>query len=343
MKRLIAFLLVLCLALALTVAAFAAGAPKISRQPESATTNSKGTVSFSIKATNFRGLTWRFVNPATGEEITGKNLTSVFRKLKVTGTNKQTITLKNVPDEMHGWTVYAHLTGNGYEVDSDRVQLLVYGKEAPSASVSGSVAGSASEPASASDSRPASGGDKASAPAPAEKAGASQGGTFTVRAGENVTLYPLDAEGSIEEDRASAELTFTEKSDLAVMAPSPVRHWIINGMYLEPMNNSMSGFYLRDVTSDLTISAALYRSQVVSLAEGEGVLVTCSGCSFSFSGGGMQSYTECRVPAGTSITVIADSREAAAGGYSINGGEYERMGRTSFRLTVTEDTAIQTK
>ncbi len=73
MKKLLAFLLVLCLALGLASVALAAG-PKISKQPESATTDEKGTVTFKLKASGYKGLTWRFVNPETGEETPGKKL-----------------------------------------------------------------------------------------------------------------------------------------------------------------------------------------------------------------------------------------------------------------------------
>ena len=55
----------------------------------------------------------------------------LFKKIKVVGPNRTKITLNRVPEEMHGWTVYAHLNGNGYKVNSERVQLLVYGMEPP--------------------------------------------------------------------------------------------------------------------------------------------------------------------------------------------------------------------
>ena len=44
---------------------------------------------------------------------------------------------------------------------------------------------------------------------------------------------------------------------------------------------------------------------------------------------------------GADIIVMADAK-AAEGGYSVNGGEYVRQGKVSFRLTVTENTEIKT-
>lgn len=360
MKRLISFLLVLVLSLVLSVPAFAAGGPKISKQPESATTNNKGTVSFSIKAKDFKGLTWRFVNPETGEEYTGKTLPTAFKGVKVDGANKQKITLKKVPDEMHGWFVYAHLTGNGYEVDSDRVQLLVYGMPDPSAASSSDLD---SEPATSTEitsetspepatnteittevnPEPATGTEIASEVTdPQPEPAAVQNSTVTVRGGENVTLYPLDEEGVVMEDRGASELTFDQNGRLNVRASGPVRYWILNDMLIEP-NGNMDNFMLLNVTSDMTISAVLAGVQVSSADSGEGVLVTCIGCTFSVSGNDDVSLTSGRVPSGTAITVIAGSRDAAAGGYSMNGGAYEREGKLSFRLVVSEDTIIQTR
>ncbi len=342
-KRLVAFLLVLALALAITVSAYAAGSPKISRQPESATTDSKGTVSFSIKARDFKGLTWKFVNPETGEEYTGKTLPSAFKGLKVDGANKQKITLKKVPDEMHGWTVYAHLTGNGYEVDSDKVQLFVNGLPDPSAASAAPPAESAAEtvtePAAPAEVVPAAEPETATVtdPQPVPV----QSSTVTIR-GEEVTLYPLDEEGSVLTDQGASELTFDKVARFAVQAPGTVRYWRINDMILEPYG-SMDGFIFTNVTSDMTFSAVLSGVQVASADSGDGVLVSCTGCTFSVSGNDEVYLTSGRVPSGTAITILADSRDAAAGGYSINGGSFERAGKLSFRLVVTEDTYIQTR
>ena len=346
MKRTIAFLLCLVLALAVSVPALAAGAPKISKQPETATVSEKGTVSFSIKATNFRGLTWKFVNPETGEEFTGKTISSAFKGLKVDGANKQKITLKKVPAEMHGWIVYAHLTGNGYEVDSDRVQLLIKGMDpsgitpANTDSVPDTTTEAVPEttvPASSDTGTEVS----SAAPAADTQPEAVQSSTIIIR-GENVTLYPLDEEGGILQDQAASELSFEQSARFAVQAPGTVRYWRINDMMLEPYG-SMDGFTFTNVTSDMTISAVLSGVQVASADSGEGVLVTCIGCTFSVSGDDDVSLTSGRVPSGTAITIMANSRDAAAGGYSINGGDFERAGKLSFRLVVTEDTVIQTK
>lgn len=131
MKKLIGLLLAFCLVLAVTTSALAAK-PSITKQPETATTNKKGTVTFSVSVKgSVDTITWYFVNPETGEKTSGKKLNTVFKGIKVQNPNSKKVTLKNVPEDMHGWLVYAHINGNGYKIDSDQVQLLVFGMEPP--------------------------------------------------------------------------------------------------------------------------------------------------------------------------------------------------------------------
>ena len=360
-KKLIAFLLVLCIVLGLSSVALAAG-PKITQQPESQTTDEKGTVTFKLKATGYKGVTWRFVNPVTGEETPGKKLGSIFKGIKISGVNKISITLRHVPEEMHGWYVYCHLTGNGYEVDSERVQLLVYGMPAP-----------AGEPASVpenNDGTPASGDEGAEldvlppeAPdtpaetettpqdaAPVEQMHIDENGNLvegaaeevipvTVR-GKNATLYPIDSYNNLIEDEAAAELTFENSADVAVRADGEVRYWELNGMRLEPVE-SVTGFTLRNITSDMTITAVLAGKPAQEIDESNMVTVTCEGCKFTWSKGGLKNVTSGQVPAGAEILII--SNPAPAGGYSVNGGPFENAGKMSIRLVVTEDSTIITK
>jgi len=132
MKKIVGLLMVFCLVLSAASGVLAATKPEISEQPVSATTTQNGTVSFSVKVkTNGTNVayTWYFVNPATGEKVSGRKLNTVIKGVKVTRPNGQKITLKKVPESMHGWNVYCHIAGNGYKLDSDQVVLSVYGME----------------------------------------------------------------------------------------------------------------------------------------------------------------------------------------------------------------------
>ena len=73
------------------------------------------------------------------------------------------------------------------------------------------------------------------------------------------------------------------------------------------------------------------------------IQVTCVGCKFTYMAGNLVSVTAGSVPRGADIIVMADNTAAAAGGYSVNGSEFTREGKISFRLTVTENTEIKTK
>ena len=132
MKKLLGIVLTLCLVLTLAADAFAASKPEITKQPETATTSKKGAVSFSISVKGtVSSYTWYFVNPETGDKISGKKLSSNVKGVKVTNPNSKKISLSHVPESMHGWSVYCHVNGNGYKVDSDAVPLYVYGMEIP--------------------------------------------------------------------------------------------------------------------------------------------------------------------------------------------------------------------
>ena len=366
MKKLIAFLLTLSLLLGVCSLALAAG-PSISKQPESATTDEKGTVSFQIKASGYKGLTWRFVNPATGEETTGKKLNTVFKKIKVSNPNGHNITLKNVPEEMHGWYVYCHLTGNGYEVDSDRVRLLVYGlpdpdAEAPSVPetteiIPETIQSEAPEITEVTviteeipvEAQPAGEAEETQPEEPEQMhidengnlvAGAAEVvKTITIRA-KDATLYPIDSYSNLLESEAAAELTFEGSADLAVRADGPVRYWLLNEMRLEPVE-STTGFILRNVKDDLVITAVPVNKAVQEIDETKLVSITCEGCKFTWSKGGLKNVTSANVPAGAEILIICNP--APETGYSLNGGPFEDAGKVSVRRTITEDTVIQAK
>jgi len=133
MKKLLA---VLCALLCLTSTAFAE--ITIIRQPETQTAEPGGNVSFSMEAKGVggSGITWHFVNGETGEDVTGRKLSARFPGLKVRNPNTLNISLQNVTEEMHGWTVYCHMGPKNGGVDSEKVQLLIAGKESAESSAS---------------------------------------------------------------------------------------------------------------------------------------------------------------------------------------------------------------
>ena len=375
MKKILALLLTLCLVLGIASAALAAGAPKITKQPVSATTDKNGKVTFSLKVKNAKGITWKFINPENGEEILASQISKLFKGLKVSGQNRTTLVLKNVPDEMHNWSLYCHLTGNGYKVDSDIVQLKVYGlpdepTPAPEPEITpepepeitpepvpevtpepvqeitpepqpDSVPSPETNPESSPEATPVPSEEPVDPFRTAEDAQINEqlSRIITVSA-EGLILCPLDARGKPIEDQQADTLTFEGSGDISVRSENPVKYWVINGIHVEP-EGDVKGFVLKNITQDLTISAKVeMASSAADVDESVQCQVTCTGCSFTYLAGDLRSAVSGSVPSGAVITVMADSVDAAAKGYSINGGPAEQEGKLSFRLTVTGDTAI---
>ena len=127
MKRL---LTVLCLLLC--CASVAAAEVTIILQPETQTVKAGDSATFTVKAKGAgkQAITWYFTDPATGEAITGRKLSDAVTGVKVKNPNTLSITLQNVPEEMHGWTLYCHIGKKGSGVDSEEAMILVEGKDA---------------------------------------------------------------------------------------------------------------------------------------------------------------------------------------------------------------------
>ncbi len=343
MKKIVALLLICCLTLGLATA-YAAG-PKITKQPDFGKSKAEGTVIIEIKAKSFKGLTWRFVNPDTGEELTAKELSKTFNGIKVKNPNKQKITLEKVPAELNGWEVYCHLTGNGYQVDSDRLTIELSTASEPASEPASTPAQetvpAASEPAAepVQESAPA---EPAAEPVPAEDEEDIPEPEMITVTGENVTLYPLDSFGNPLEDSGSFSFTFEEFGSVEARADSDVEYWTINGVRITP-DSTVTSVKLQNITSDMIISAVAPNDVEMIINASDRIQVTCVGCKFTYMADNLVSVTAGSVPRGADIIVMADSTAAAAGGYSINGGEFTREGKISFRLTVTEDTEIKTK
>lgn len=332
MKKFVSLLLVLCLVLGGVSAALAVGAPVVTKHPVSAQVDKNGRVefSFTIAKNNYlqnkQGVSWRFINPETGAEFTGSELQEVMKDVKGfkvdVANGRSKVILKKVPESMHGWQVYAHVSNkSGYSVDTEKATIWVHDPDQP---------------------------EPAAAPEPAAPAAQPAAGEITVF-GENLLLLPLDAEGNPQEDRAASSLSLAVGSGVEVRFSAPVTGWVINGLEVI-LTTAVTSFQVKNLTADTAIQAvpapAAAPAEETPAAEppaedpqpvGDGFLVTCTGCFFTYHAGGLRSVTSGTVPAGASIIVFADD---PANGYSINGGAPERAGTSSFRLTVEGNTTI---
>lgn len=370
MKKILGLVLVLCLVFTFAADALAVGKPQFKTQPQSATTDKKGTVKFSVKVSGAETVSWFFQNPATGETTTGRKITNIFKKLKVSGPNKSTIILKKVPEEMHGWYVWCHVTGNGYKVDSNKVVLNVYGKEPAPEPVNPAPAAS-DDSGSSSDSGKGKSKGKTSdeAPAPADAPSVGDGKTvtedgyllttdddddkgidreadviadkpITVTASANV-LYKMNSLGKVEGDEASKSLDFINSGSFLVKSGEPIKNWTINGMRIEPAE-PVYEFKVTNVTDNVALNLTISRAPASSqnLDTSNMVNVTCQGCTFSYNIPTLVNVTQGKVPAGAYITVICSDLSLLPNGYSVNGGAPDHQGLASFRMQITEDTNI---
>ena len=372
MKKIIGLILVFCFLFAAAANAFAAGKPKIVKQPENGTTDKKGKVTFSVKTSGtVSSYTWYFVDPETNTSYSGKKLSSEVKGVKVVGkTNGDKITLKNVPESMHGWLVYVHINGNGYKIDSDPVYLLVYGMEppegaAPAASEDGSdtedgneassdsqdtAEPESSEPApdetTADDGNP---GEETSGEPDPEQAAADTvpaedeevaPDTFTVTATSKV-LRALDNSGNPIDDKPSSQLEFTGVGSFLVASDTSIVSWSINGVRIQPAE-PVKEFRILNVSSNLSldIKTEQIAPESIEVDESNMCKVTCTGCTFTYIRGKLRSVEQGEVPAGAQINVTANTSDLAAGGYIVNGAEPENQGKAGFQLVVTEDVEI---
>ena len=352
MKKYLAFLLILCIVFSFAANAFAASKPTIVKQPESATTNQKGTVSFSVSVKGkVASYTWYFVNPATGEKISGSKLSKTVKGVKVSKPNGKKVTLSNVPESMHGWEVYCHINGNGYKVDSEKVLLLVYGMEPPAGSAS---ADAAAQEQHAAEQAPAE--QTAAEQSPVEQTQAEtetaepvdpdtvavepEDRTITVSSGSSV-LRRLDAFGKVIESDPVSSLEFRNTGSFIVSSEEPIKSWTVNGIRFEP-EEPLKEFKMLNVTEDISVNIDVVRSSTITneLDYDHMCKVSCKGCTFTFLSSGIRSATEGEVPAGAQIRVLADSPDNVSKGYSFNGQEPQNLNKTSFVYTVTADVEI---
>ena len=377
MKRVIVFILALCMTLGCFVPAFAK--LEILEQPVSQTVKEHGKTTFSFKVTKQKqmGITWVFVNPENGEEITGKKISKTFKGLKVTNPNSQKMTLRNIPAAMHGWSLFARCKSNGATVETDIVQLLIEGMDPPDvaypktlAAVENTESASQAAPAEqetaeqetaepSAEPEPAAEPEASAeteAPAAASEAAPEEAvqaddesagqepepATVTVRA-SNALLYPVNAKGKASEEGADV-MTFEGSANFYVAPASEgeVQYWTFNGIRLEP-DAQVNGFTLRGVTSDLSVSVKTKKTSSSATADLDYqnmCRITCTNCFFTFMADGISYATEGEIPAGAKITVIAGQGADLAKGYTINGEAGQQANKVTFTMVVEADTSF---
>ena len=359
MKKAIGLILVFCLLFTFTADAFAAGKPKINKQPVDGKVKN-GKVSFQVKVSgSVDSYTWYLVNPETNEAVSAKQLkkNKTIPKLGISGENRAKLSLSKVPESMHGWSVYCHIAGNGYKVDSDTVLILIPGKDVPEKESPSGSDDSSADPEDKNDASDSSDDSSASAASQPDDSDASSPETaasnpadenedeqaadsvITVSSSARV-LYPLDQ----PEAKPSAKLEFTGNGSFMVKSEEPISSWSVNGARFE-LAEPVFEFKVTNVTSSMNLDFSIQRkaASAIVVDENKPCTVTCEGCTFTCIPRKLYSVTEGQVPAGSQITVIAGNPALAKNGYVINGGEPDYQDLSSFSLIVEEDIKIVLK
>ncbi len=376
MKRFLSVLVVLALVLGCVSAALAAG-PKITKQPETKEVKKGGKISYTVRAQNTSGLgiTWYFTEPGTGKVFTGKTISSHIKGLRVINPNSLSITLRNVPEEMHGYELYCHIGSRSSGVNSQTVTVLIKGMDAP-VKTSPKKSSSNDEDEDEGTSSKASSGDENEGED--EDEGSSKGskktGTtsetsktsttskatptkepeepakptpVTITAGKGIELYAVDRLGNLN-GSAQATMTFPSGTanfyaKLPAGTEGSIQYLTIGSLRITPAGE-VSGMSIRGVTASGSVRVKVAKPGQAAPVEDEEpvdpsklVTVKCTNCRFT---GWHNTFVESgQVPAGSTITVIA-SNGLINKGYSINGEEAEHKDQATFRMVVDADTTI---
>lgn len=358
MKKILGLILVFCLLFTFTADAFAAGKPKINKQPVDGNVKN-GKVSFQVKVSgSVDSYTWYLINPETNETVSAKQLkkNKTIPKLSISGENRSKLSLSKVPESMHGWSVYCHISGNGYKLDSDTVLILIPGKDVPEKESPSGSDDSSAEPEGNTDSSDGTD-DSGSEPAgqqpddaesPENTAGDPADDTENAETANSVVtvsssarvLYPLDQPDA----KASSKLEFTGSGSFMVKSEEPISSWSVNGARFE-LAEPVFEFKVTNVTSSLNLDFSIQRkaASAIVVDESKPCTVTCEGCTFTCIPRKLYSVTEGQVPAGSQITVIAGNPSLAKKGYVINGADPDYQDLSSFSLIVEEDIKIVLK
>ena len=353
MKRIVGLVLVFCLVFSMIAEAVAEPKWEITQQTKVTVKEKKGkatSVTVTVKAKG-KGIKyqWVFVDPADSSRTsTGKKVAREIKELKglvVKGATSSKLTLTKIPDALNGWSIYCHLYSNAYKMDTDPVVITLPGMEPPAESEGegkDSEGGEEAKSGKTEETAEKKASDEEGGEDEEDEGGTEEPKEFTVSASGNI-LYKADSMGNPDGDAVSS-LTFTGIGNVVVKSEDPFKSWTVNGVRFEP-EEEISSFKMLNLSSDTSISLKVAAKTAASakVDESNMLTVTCKGCTFTYLKGGLKKVVSGEVPSGAVIYVFADSYDAAANGYVVNGGEAQSLGAASMQVTVTEDTEIVVK
>ncbi len=102
----------------------------VTKSPTSETVQKGGKATFVAHAANSTGITWRLVSADGQETINVAAVADYFKGVDTWGLGTDSLTIKNIPDNMNGWLVEAKFDGPGGPVYSAGARITVTGSNA---------------------------------------------------------------------------------------------------------------------------------------------------------------------------------------------------------------------
>lgn len=128
---------------------------KITKSPGAETVAEGGSCNFTAHANNYKTVEWYFQKG--NSKVVASDAASVFKGLKISGTNSEKLKLSNIPAEMNGWQVYCVFKTPGESKTSKSCSLKVTTKKTGSpTAVPTPVPTATPEPVAANSDDPAS-------------------------------------------------------------------------------------------------------------------------------------------------------------------------------------------
>lgn len=121
----VVMVLIMVCGLLIAFSTSALAAITITVQPKDVSIKTGQTASFTAKAKNATGITWRLVSPDESEIILVKDVQTYFPKVKVSGRNAETMKLEHVPAQMDGWMVFCTFGGGNSRVETNRATIHI--------------------------------------------------------------------------------------------------------------------------------------------------------------------------------------------------------------------------
>ncbi len=102
--------------------------PRITKNPTGETVAVNGECQFITRYENAKWAEWHFVSPDGARDLSYKDAQTEFPTLKILHGDTKDLTLKSIPETLHGWKVYCRFSNDAGSVNSDSALITIQGK-----------------------------------------------------------------------------------------------------------------------------------------------------------------------------------------------------------------------